>query len=86
LSNAKPVRPANFKGERITNRTNAQKLSNGKIGDFEYVFQTYHDATGTYSEIKIIKFDSWDQARSYAIRNTPVGHQCILDGESIYVN
>lgn len=86
LNNADPVSVPGFKRCKVYKRSKAGKPTNGNVGTYTYKFQIYHDQSKTYSKPTIVKFDTFQQAREYVIRNTPVGYQGLLDGESIFVN
>lgn len=86
LSNASPSKIEGFKKSRYINRKATGKLPNGRVGTYSYRFQTYCDKTKEYSKSVNLRFDTFQDARDYVMRNTPKGHQGLLDGESIFMN
>ena len=60
----------------------------GKVGMFDFEFTLIKDrkAPGQSSRVikeVSIKTDSYDEAVEYARLNTPVGHQGLIDGQSV---
>ena len=61
----------------------------GRVGMFEFEFTLVKDNIKQKSakiiEEKTIKTDSYSDAVLYAHYNTPVGHQGLIDGESVVI-
>ncbi len=75
---------------RTRGATKAQKriAKLGRVGMFDFSFTLIKDkknASDTSKVVKelMIKTDSYDDAILYAQYNTPIGHQGLIDGQSV---
>ena len=60
----------------------------GKVGMFDFEFTLIKDKTNPKQPSKVIKeisikTDSYDEAVEYARIHTPIGHQGLIDGQSV---
>jgi len=81
LSNAKPMPVPGIK--RKLQKQRSRKLPNGKQGDYTFTFQIRNERTGEYSNLEVLRFDTYEDAKEYAARNTPVNHQGLIDNVSV---
>ena len=86
LDSGEPTKVKGFKAVNSNMQTKSKNVPDGKSGTYKYKFQTYCDSTGSYSNSEYLRFDTFQDAKHYVMRNTPKGHQGLLDRESIFVN
>jgi hypothetical protein len=89
IINQSPARKTSC-ATRTRGATKAQKriAKLGRVGMFDFEFTLIKDKKNPAEASKIvkeimIKTDSYDDAILYAQYNTPIGHQGLIDGQSV---